>query len=75
MGRLIFWLEVPVFWLKVPETPPGELVQVVGYLQSVTDKIGIDLVAVSAYTVAGSRVLVPQRVDRAAVAASCPMPR
>lgn len=40
-----------------------ELVQVVGYLQSVTDKIDIDLVTVSAYDVAGWQVLVPQRID------------
>lgn len=40
-----------------------ELVQVVGYLQSITDKIDIDLVTVSAYDVAGSQVLVPQRID------------
>jgi hypothetical protein len=38
-------------------------VQVVGYLQSITDKIDIDLVTVSAYTVANSQVLVPQRID------------
>jgi hypothetical protein len=35
----------------------------VGYLQSITDKIDIDLVTVSAYTVANSQVLVPQRID------------
>ena len=40
---------------------PDELMQVVGYLQMVTDKIDIDLVTVTAYDVAGSRVLVPQR--------------
>jgi hypothetical protein len=47
----------------VLDSAPDELVQVVGYLQSVTDKIDIDLVTVSAYTVAGSQVLVPQRID------------
>jgi hypothetical protein len=47
----------------VLDSTPDELVQVVGYLQSVTDKIDIDLVTVSAYTVAGSQVLVPQRID------------
>jgi len=35
----------------------------VGYLQSVTDKIDIDLVTVTAYDVAGSQVLVPQRIE------------
>jgi hypothetical protein len=47
----------------VLDSAPDELVQVVGYLQSVTDKIDIDIVTVSAYTVAGSQVLVPQRID------------
>jgi hypothetical protein len=47
----------------VLDSAPDELVQVVGYLQSVTDKIDIDLVTVSAYDVAGSQVLVPQRID------------
>jgi hypothetical protein len=42
---------------------PDELVQVVGYLQSVTDKIDIDLVTVAAYDVAGAQVLVPQRIE------------
>jgi hypothetical protein len=36
---------------------------VVGYLQSLTDKIDIDVVTVSAYDVAGSQVLVPQRIE------------
>ena len=44
---------------------PDELIQVVGYLQMVTDKIDIDLVTVSAYEVNGSRVLVPQRIEPA----------
>jgi hypothetical protein len=47
----------------VLDSAPDELVQVIGYLQSVTDKIDIDLVTVSAYDVAGSQVLVPQRID------------
>lgn len=47
----------------VLDSVPDELVQVVGYLQSVTDKIDIDLVTVAAYDVAGSQVLVPQRID------------
>jgi hypothetical protein len=49
----------------VLDSAPDELVQVVGYLQSITDKIDIDLVAVSAYDVAGSQVLVPQRIEPA----------
>jgi hypothetical protein len=47
----------------VLDSAPDEMVQVVGYLQSVTDKIDIDLVTVTAYDVGGSQVLVPQRVD------------
>ena len=47
----------------VLDSAPDELMQVVGYLELVTDKIDIDLVTVTAYDVAGSRVLVPQRVD------------
>src|SRR5262249_7209378 len=49
----------------VLDSAPDELVQVVGYLQSVTDKIDIDLVIVAAYDVAGSQVMVPQRVEPA----------
>jgi hypothetical protein len=47
----------------VLDSAPDELVQVVGYLQSVTDKIDIDLVTVAVYDVAGSQVLVPQRIE------------
>lgn len=49
----------------VLDSAPDELVQVVGYLQMVTDKIDIDLVTVTAYEVNGSRVLVPQRIEPA----------
>jgi hypothetical protein len=35
----------------------------VGYLESVTEQLSIDLITVSAYDVGGSRILVPQRVD------------
>jgi hypothetical protein len=47
----------------VLDSAPDELVQVVGYPQSVTEKIDIDLVTVTAYNMGGSQVLVPQRVD------------
>ena len=49
----------------VLDSAPDELIQVVGYLQMVTDKIDIDLVTVTAYEVKGSRVLVPQRIEPA----------
>ncbi|HET7089040.1 MAG TPA: hypothetical protein VFL17_10345 [Anaerolineae bacterium] len=42
---------------------PEELVQLVGYLESIADKLIIDLVTVSAYDVDGTQILVPQRVD------------
>lgn len=49
----------------VLDSAPDELIQVIGYLQMVTDKIDIDLVNVTAYEVNGSRVLVPQRIEPA----------
>lgn len=49
----------------VLDSAPDELVQVVGYLQSVTEKVDIDLVTVTAYEVGGSQVLVPQRIEPA----------
>ncbi len=47
----------------VLDEAPRELVTLVGYLESVTEALLIDLITVSAYEVGGSRVLVPQRVD------------
>jgi hypothetical protein len=49
----------------VLDSAPDELIQVVGYLQRVSDKIDIDLVTVTAYEVNGSRALVPQRIEPA----------
>jgi len=49
----------------VLDSAPDELLQVVGYLELVADKIDIDLVTVTAYEAGGSRVLVPQRVEPA----------
>ena len=49
----------------VLDSAQDELIQVVGYLQMVTDKIDIDLITVTAYEVKGSRVLVPQRIEPA----------
>ena len=54
----------------VLDSAPDELVQVVSYLQSITEKIDIDLVTVAAYDVGGSRVLVPQRIEPGAGHAS-----
>jgi len=47
----------------VLDDAPAELVRLVGYLEAVADKLIIDLVTVAAYEVAGSQVVVPQRVD------------
>jgi len=43
----------------VLDSAPDELLQVVGYLELVADKIDIDLVTVTAYEADGFRVLVP----------------
>lgn len=47
----------------VLDDAPQELVTLVGYLESVTDRLLIDLISVSAYEVGGSQVLIPQRID------------
>lgn len=47
----------------VLDAAPEELVRLVGYLEAVTNGLSIDLITVSAYDVAGSQVLVPQRVE------------
>ena len=51
------------FAVAVRNEAPDELVNLVGYLAAIADKVLIDLVTVSAYSVAGSQILVPQRVD------------
>jgi hypothetical protein len=48
--------------LVLDEAPP-ELVRLVGYLESVTDKLTIDLIAVSSFDVNGSQLVVPRRID------------
>lgn len=47
----------------VLDEAPTELVNLVGYLESIGDKLVIDLVTVSQYEVSSPRILVPQRVD------------
>jgi hypothetical protein len=47
----------------VLDEAPTELVQLVGYLESVSAGVVIDLVTVSAYEVGDEQILVPQRVD------------
>jgi hypothetical protein len=41
---------------------PDELVTLVGYLESVTEALTIDLIAVSAYQINNQRIVVPQRI-------------
>jgi hypothetical protein len=47
----------------VLDSAPDELVRLVGYLESITTGIDIDLVTVAAYNVGGTTILLPQRVD------------
>jgi len=47
----------------VLDSAPDELVRLVGFLQTVTQALVIDLVTVASYDVSGTRVLVPQRVE------------
>jgi len=47
----------------VLDEAPSELVQLVGYLESITSGIALDLVTVSAYEAGSEQLLVPQRVD------------
>ncbi len=47
----------------VLDSAPPELVRLVGYLQTVADKLVIDLITVAAYDIAGTRIIVPQRVE------------
>lgn len=47
----------------VLDQAPEELVRLVGYLGEMADKLIIDLITVAAYSVNGSQVIVPQRVE------------
>ena len=47
----------------VLDSAPRELVRLVGYLESVTAGLLIDLITVTAYDVNGSQILVPQRIE------------
>jgi hypothetical protein len=48
----------------VLDSAPAELVDLVGFLQEVTsDRLALDLVVVTAYDIAGQRILVPQLVE------------
>jgi hypothetical protein len=47
----------------VLDEAPGELAQLVGYLESISTGVVLDLIAVSSYEVGDEQILVPQRVD------------
>jgi len=47
----------------VLDAAPPELVKLVGYLELVAPQLVFDLITVSPYDVAGTRILVPQRVE------------
>ena len=49
----------------VLDEAPSELVQLVGYLESISPGVVLDLVTVSSYDVGDEQVLVPQRVEPA----------
>jgi hypothetical protein len=47
----------------VLDSAPSELVRLVGYLESITDHLVIDLVTIASYEINGRQVIVPQRVE------------
>lgn len=47
----------------VLDSAPAELVRAVGFLESVTESLVVDLVTVASYQVDGRQVLVPQRIE------------
>ena len=47
----------------VLDEAPEELTRLVGYLGAVADKLLIDLITVSAYTIGETQIIVPQRVE------------
>ena len=48
--------------IVLDEAPP-ELINLVGYLESVTTGLSLDLIAMTSYTIGGHRIAVPQRLD------------
>jgi hypothetical protein len=47
----------------VLDTAPEELVRLVAYLEATSDKVLIDLITIASYSVGGSTIVVPQRVE------------
>jgi hypothetical protein len=54
--------EGPLVLSPLPAAP-AELIRLVGDLGAVSDTLLIDLITVTSHTVAGSTILVPQRVE------------
>ena len=47
----------------VLDEAPAQLVTLAGYLEAIADRITVDLVTVRAYSINGTQVLLPQRID------------
>jgi hypothetical protein len=47
----------------VLDSAPAELVRIGGFLEAVSERLTVDLVTVSEYTVGDASILVPQRID------------
>lgn len=47
----------------VLDEAPSELINLVGYLETVTTGLSLDLIAVHSYAIGGHRIVVPQRLD------------
>lgn len=64
-GNLAEHLDKGSFRLVIVlDDAPAQLVRLMGYLETITtDRIAVDLVAVSAYDINGDQILVPQRID------------
>ncbi len=53
---------------------PKDLVRLVGYLETVSESLVIDLITVTAYDINGTTIVVPQRIDPERAAAEPPRP-
>ena len=60
--------------IVLDEAPPG-LVRLAGYLETIADRIAVDLVTVGAYEVGGTQILLPQRIDPGRASADPPAAR
>jgi hypothetical protein len=47
----------------VLDEAPDDLVKLIGYLQTVTDRLLIDLITVASFQIASTQILIPQRVE------------